>query len=163
MNVRNLKWCALLWCCLLSSFCIGVTSPAKAADASSKEAVTSLLQVQNDAWNKGDLDTFMTGYLNAPDLSYTSSGKEVWGYEALRDRYQTRYGKSKASMGKLSFSDIRVFDLGAANALAIGHWHLMREGQGEGQSEKLDGTFSLVLVRTDKGWKILHDHTSALK
>ncbi|MBY0546521.1 MAG: nuclear transport factor 2 family protein [Candidatus Obscuribacterales bacterium] len=157
--MRNLKWCALPVCCLLSSFWIGVGSSTKAAEASSKEAVTSLLQLQNDAWNKGDLDTFMTGYLDSPDLSFTASGKEVWGYEALRDRYRTRYGQSKESMGRLSFSDVRVFDLGAANALAIGHWHLVRESS----SEKLDGTFSLVLVRTDKGWKILHDHTSMLK
>lgn len=158
--MRNMKWCKMLACCLVLGLSVmSVAGSVSAAEANAKEAVTSLLQLQNDAWNKGDLDTFMSGYLDSPDLSFTSAGKEVWGYEALRDRYQKRYGKSKESMGKLSFTDMKVTDLGPSNALAIGHWHLVRQSS----NEKLDGTFSLVLVRTDKGWKIMHDHTSMLK
>lgn len=148
-------------CFFISGFIISafVTPSCVAAVASAEKNVTALLQMQNDAWNKGDLDTFMTGYLDSPDISFSAGGKELWGYEALRARYQNRYGKSKESMGKLSFSDIRVFDLGDKNALALGHWHLVRAESGE----TLDGAFSLVLVLTDKGWKIFHDHTSVLK
>lgn len=131
-----------------------------AAEVNAKESIISLLQMQNDAWNNGDLEKFMTGYLNSPELSFTSDGKEVWGYEALKERYQKRYGDNRDSMGKLSFSNIKVTTLGKTNALAVGHWHLVRENS----SEKLDGTFSIVLVRTEKwGWKILHDHTSIRK
>ncbi len=147
--------CSVIFCWVATSFMSALSEPP---GSDVKEAILSLLQAQNAAWNKGDLDAFMTGYLKSPDLSYTSGGKEVWGYDALRDRYQKKYGDSRGTMGTLSFSDTRVFELGGENALCIGHWHLVREKQ-----SNLDGTFSLVLVHTKAGWKILHDHTSLLK
>jgi beta-aspartyl-peptidase (threonine type) len=97
----------------------------------------------------------MSSYLRSPDTSYTAGGSEVWGYDALRERYQKHYGSSKETMGQLKFDILKVLDLGPRNALCIGHWHLERKGQPD-----LDGTFSLVFVRTDDGWKIVHDHTS---
>ena len=144
--------CSLLPLCCLSEH------RAAAAEASVKESVLALLNMQKEAWNRGDLNTFMTGYWQSPAISYTCAGNEVWGYNAIRDRYQKRYGQNRESMGKLAFSDTRILELGKANALCIGHWHLIRDGK-----EPLDGTFSLVLQRTGKGWKILHDHTSLYK
>lgn len=148
----GLVLCGFWWC-----LAVPKVLAANEDEASSKEAVLAVLKKQNDAWNEGDLDTFMSGYLHSPDISYTSGGKEVWGYDALRARYQNTYGDNKSSMGKLSFSDTRVFDLGAKNALCIGHWHLVT-----GKNENLNGTFTLVLVRNKDGWKIIHDHTSRL-
>ncbi len=118
-------------------------------------AVQNVMQQQVDAWNKGDLEKFMTFYMKSKDLSYTSGGIEVWGFDALQKRYEKRYGNNKATMGKLSFADLKVFPLGKDNALCIGHWHLERKGEAH-----LDGTFSLVFVSDHGQWKILHDHTS---
>jgi hypothetical protein len=146
---------SLMLLAMTSAFVTGAN--AEVNKSKLKEGVLSVLHEQNDAWNKGDLDKFMSGYLKSADTSYSSSGKEVWGYEALQERYVKKYGNSKDTMGKLSFSDERVFDLGSENALCIGHWHLIREGK-----DPLDGSFSLVLLNTKEGWKILHDHTSVL-
>jgi ketosteroid isomerase-like protein len=129
------------------------TSSAKAANATAN--VTALLQMQADAWNRGDLDTFVSGYLHSPEISYVSSDSEVWGYDALRDRYQRKYGDKHDTMGTLKFSDLKVQDLGRRNALCIGRWHLERSDK-----PTVDGIFSLVLVHTNSGWKIMHDHTS---
>jgi ketosteroid isomerase-like protein len=126
-----------------------------ARQAKAEESVSALLAMQAEAWNNGDLDKFMTGYLSSPDTSYTSGGAVVWGYEALRERYQKKYGVNHEGMGKLAFSDLRIFDLGASNALCIGHWNLERAGQATVQ-----GVFSLTLVKIGAGWKIMHDHTS---
>ena len=131
---------------------------AHAAAGSSTEQIKAVLGAQADAWNKGDLDAFMTGYLQSPDTSYTSGGTEVWGYDALRQRYQNKYGASKDTMGNLTFSDLKVFDLGAKDALCIGHWHLEPHDK-----PQVNGVFSLVLVRARDGWKIMHDHTSTIQ
>ncbi len=153
MPVRSL--CALI---TLLLFLLAFSFPSEAAESKTRvEAITSVLQLQADSWNRGDLDAFMSGYLKSADTSYTSGGTIVWGYEALRQRYQTKYGSSRETMGKLKFSDLKCFELGAANELVIGHWHL------ELQSSTIDGVFSLVLVKTDEGWKIMHDHTSTMK
>jgi ketosteroid isomerase-like protein len=117
--------------------------------------IWKLLQFQADAWNRGDLDSFMTGYLDSPDTSYTSGGKEIRGYQALKEHYQTRYGTSRDTMGKLTFRDLRSLDLGDDHALCIGRWLVQRAG-----SPDISGIFSLVLVRSGNDWKVLHDHTS---
>jgi beta-aspartyl-peptidase (threonine type) len=41
--------------------------------------------------------------------------------------------------------------------LVLGHWHLAR-AQGD-----IGGVFSLVWQRFPEGWRIIHDHTSAVE
>jgi ketosteroid isomerase-like protein len=130
-----------------------VLAASKKSDA--KVAVPALLQQQADAWNRGDLGAFMTGYLKSAEISYTAGGTEVWGYEALKERYEKKYGSDRESMGKLQFSDLKISELGRDHALCIGRWHLERA-----EKNPLDGVFSLVLTRTSEGWKVIHDHTS---
>lgn len=77
------------------------------------------------------------------------------GNKALRQRYEKRYGKSRETMGKLSFSKLEVTDLGRNHAMCIGHFLVEREKQAP-----LTGMFTLVLTRTKSGWRIIHDHTS---
>jgi ketosteroid isomerase-like protein len=130
-----------------------VCSSAKTCSADA--GVRLLLETQSNAWNHGDLDQFLTGYLPSDQTSYVSSGTEVRGIEALRDRYQKKYGNDRETMGKLSFSELKVQNLGRTNALCIGHWKLDRSDK-----PTVSGIFSLVLARTNSGWKIMHDHTS---
>jgi ketosteroid isomerase-like protein len=117
--------------------------------------VKAVLDMQAAAWNRGDLETFLSGYLNTPDISYVSGSSEVWGYESLRKRYESKYGDKHETMGTLSFSDLKVQSLGSSHALCIGHWHLERSGQ-----PAVEGIFSLVFAYSKSGWKIIHDHTS---
>lgn len=124
-------------------------------EANVKTGVTAVLTMQSDAWNKGNLDEFLTGYLDSDDITFVSSSGEVRGLKALRDRYEKRYGKSKETMGKLTFSDLEVQQLGGKHALCVGKWHVERK-----QEAPLSGIFSLVLIRTSAGWRIIHDHTS---
>lgn len=129
-----------------------VSPTAASADAT---GCTATLQAQVEAWNKGDLATFMQGYLDSPRMTFTGGGEIVQGYQALEERYRSRYGNDTASMGKLRFTDLDVQPLGADHALVVGRWHL------EGANAKsFDGVFSLVMQRVAGSWKILHDHSS---
>ncbi len=117
--------------------------------------ITKTLQAQAEAWNAGDLDKFMTSYLKSPDITFVSADGEMKGYDALESRYRKKYGTSRDTMGKLSFSELEIQLLGDTNALCIGHWLVERADQ-----PKLQGIFSLVLTEDTGTWKIIHDHTS---
>lgn len=142
---------------LLSIVCLAfyLTLPGLAAPL--QQEVQSALQSGVEAWNRGDLETFMKGYVQGADLTYTAGGKVVRGSDALFQRYQTTYGDNKESMGQLRFEEIETWPLGPDHALAMGRWILDMRAK-----PSVQGIFSLVLRRSPEGWLILHDHTSRL-
>jgi uncharacterized protein (TIGR02246 family) len=120
---------------------------ASAAGAGEIEAV---LDAQAAAWNRGDLDAFMTTYERSRQITFI--GKELQrGYDDVLARYRRTYG-DKEKMGRLRFELIEVRMLGGDHALVLGRFFLTRSATGK---------FSLVLRKTRAGWKIIHDHTSA--
>jgi ketosteroid isomerase-like protein len=70
-------------------------------------------------------------------------------------RYKKNY-PDRAAMGQLDFSGLEFRFLGPDAALVLGRWHLKRD-KGD-----IGGVFSLVWQRFPEGWKIVHDHTSAV-
>ena len=45
-------------------------------------AIRAVLDSQVSAWNRGDLEGFMTGYWNSPDLTFFSAGTQTSGWDA---------------------------------------------------------------------------------
>ncbi|HEY6337054.1 MAG TPA: nuclear transport factor 2 family protein [Candidatus Sulfotelmatobacter sp.] len=131
----------------------------KAGDASfsaEKAAVENVLRTQQDAWNRHDLEGFMAGYWNSPELTFFSGATEHNGWQATLDRYRAAYASPGHEMGKLEFSGLRIEVLSADGAFARGSWHLtMPDGKTP------HGLFTLVFRKFPEGWKIVHDHTSA--
>jgi ketosteroid isomerase-like protein len=60
-------------------------------------------------------------------------------------------------MGTLTFSELEARPLDANFAIVVGKYHLDRAKKDGGNAE---GVFSVVLEKTDKGWKIVLDHTT---
>ena len=60
-------------------------------------------------------------------------------------------------MGTLTFSELEVHPIDDTFAVCIGKYHLDRSKKDGGPA---DGLFSLVLQKTDDGWKIVLDHTT---
>lgn len=121
-----------------------------------KAAVEQVLHTQQDAWNRHDLEAFMAGYWNSPDLTFFSGAKETAGWQGTLDRYRATYASPGHEMGKLAFSDLRVEILGPEAAFVRGAWQLtMSDGKTP------HGRFTLVFRKFPDGWKIIHDHTSA--
>ena len=75
----------------------------------------------------------------------------------LLDNYKRNY-PNRAAMGTLSFSDLEVRPLDDRFAVLIGKYHLDRSRKEGGVAE---GLFSLVFEKTEKGWKIVVDHTTS--
>ncbi len=117
------------------------------------EQIRGVLNSQVEAWNKGDLEGFMTGYLKSPGLSFASGGSVKRGWETIMAGYESRYGKN--NMGRLSFSDLEIYPLSHEAAYVIGRWSL------EMEDETLGGIFNLIFRNNASGWRIVQDHTSS--
>jgi ketosteroid isomerase-like protein len=129
---------------------------ASATPSDSKAVIEHVLHTQQEAWNRHDLERFMDGYWNSPQLTFFSGAKEQNGWQATLDRYRATYESPGHEMGKLEFSGLRVELLGDDAAFARGAWHLtMPDGKTP------HGLFTLVFRKFPQGWKIVHDHTSA--
>jgi ketosteroid isomerase-like protein len=130
--------------------------PAKSLPSGGKSAVEQVLRTQQDSWNHHDLDAFMAGYWNSPDLTFFSGAKQTSGWQATLDRYKATYASPGHEMGTLEFSALRIEMLGPEAAFVRGAWHLtMSDGKTP------HGLFTLVFRKFPEGWKIIHDHTSA--
>lgn len=126
---------------------------AARAEESPRQAILGVLEEQQRAWNRGDVDGFMKGYWNSPELTFAGSSGVTRGWQPVLERYRKNYPDLKA-MGQLEFSEVEVRMLGKEAALVLGRWHLKRE------SDELGGIYTLVFQRFAEGWRIIHDHTS---
>lgn len=143
-----------LGACILIAVIFAGGPATRAQDAG--PAIKALLERQAADWNRGDMDSFATGYKNSPDILFI--GKTVeHGYAGMLAGYKAHYS-TRAAMGQLSFSELAVQPLDAHFATATGHFHLERTAAGGGNA---DGHFLLVLEKTPGGWKIVRDDTTA--
>ena len=139
--------------------CPGWIRAQSAADAHAKDrgAIMQLLTTQQDDWNKGDVDAFMKAYWKSPDLTFSGARGTERGYDGVYARYKKSY-PDRATMGHLDFSELEFHFTGNDGALVLGHWHLTRDKD----KGDIGGVFSLVWQRFPEGWRIIHDHTSAV-
>jgi ketosteroid isomerase-like protein len=139
-----------------SSKVFSVAQTYKASGIDSAADIEHVLRVQQDAWNRHDLDGFMAGYWNSPQLTFFSGAAQREGWQATMDRYRATYASPGHEMGKLEFSGLRIEMLGADSAFVRGAWQLTMP---DGKTPQ--GLFTLVFRKFPEGWKIVHDHTSA--
>ncbi len=116
--------------------------------------IQSVLKAQQDAWNRGDIDAFMSGYVRSASTVFVSEDEVGRGWETVRDRYRVKYS-DRAKMGTLSFSETEVTMLSSDAAVVLGRWKLKRA------KDEPHGRFTLIFKRLPEGWRIVHDHTSA--
>lgn len=117
--------------------------------------VRAVIDAQVAAWNRGDLDTFMSGYWQSPDLTFFSGATRTAGFDGTLARYRKQYQVDGHEMGRLTFPELKVTLLGADAAFVRGEWSLTRD------KETLGGLFTLVFRKISGAWKIVHDHTAA--
>ena len=117
------------------------------------EDIRRVMSEQTTAWNAGDIEGFMRGYWNSPELTFVSGANVTKGWQPTLERYKKNYD-SRAKMGVLTFSDLEVTVLSKTAAVVLGSWALRRENDNPG------GKFTLIFRKFKDGWRIVHDHTS---
>lgn len=143
------RFAVIVFMFLAAAFAAAQSADTKAAD------IRKVLDAQVAAWNRGDLETFMSGYWRSPDLEFYSGDTITKGWDATLARYKQRYQSGGNEMGHLDFTGLQVHTNESNVAWVSGHWHLkMKDGSERG------GLFTLIFHKMPDGWKIIHDHTS---
>jgi ketosteroid isomerase-like protein len=156
MTLRSSLRLAALIFTLLAPAILYAQEPNPLHTATRQELnIIKVLVAQENAWNKGDLAAFASGFKDSPDTLFITH-QVLRGFAGLVDEYKHDY-PSKAAMGTLTYSDLEVHPLDENFAVVIGKYHVDR-GKKDGGS--VEGLFSLVFENTDNGWKIVVDHTT---
>jgi ketosteroid isomerase-like protein len=115
-----------------------------------------VLNSQERAWNRADIDAYLSGYKNGTDLLFVADGRVTRGFEQLISDYRHNY-PTKDSMGVLTFSELEPHVLTDTFGVVLGKYHIDRTKKAGGPA---DGMFSLVFEKTADGWKIIVAHTT---
>ncbi len=134
---------------------LAISGVAQDAGDAGRTAIRTVIEEQQAAWNRHDLEAFMAGYWNSAELTFFSGAHESKGWQAALDRYKKNYQGAGHEMGKLEFRNLRIEMLGREAAFVRGEFHLtMSDGKTP------HGLFTLVFRKFPEGWKIVHDHSA---
>ena len=138
---------------LLFTFFLKAQSKVSLEDSIS---ISQILKYQENAWNEGDIDKFMEGYLKSDKIVFTGSNGSIYGWEETKKRYLNKYS-NRTLMGNLNFSIIDFQKLSDNIIQMQGSFYLKRK------IDDSKGFFSLIWKKEDEKWYIISDHTSVMK
>ena len=132
---------------------IFIASVAAQTDKSAV-AIRKIMDDQTAAWNRGDLDAFMSiGYWRSDKLKFVSGDRITYGWQQTLDNYKKSFA-TKDLMGTLTFSELEIEVLSKDAAFVTGSWHLKRD------KDDPKGKFTLLFRKFKEGWRIVADHSS---
>lgn len=158
MPARSLASLALALCLTAScSAAVGAQSQPNPLFTATRQQldVVKVVLAQQDAWNHGDLDGYLSHYKNAPDTQAVL-GSLVRGFDNIRSAYRLNF-PNRETMGAIEDSDVEVRALGDNFALATGKYHLTRSRKAGGD---VDGTFTELFEKTTAGWQIIFSQST---
>ena len=138
--------------CFLVLTILSLRATAQQTSGSAETAIITAMKNSEDDWNKGDLTSFMKMYT---DVSTMMMPTGPAGLSAIQDLYEKHYFNGKTPKQNLHYDELKVTMLGDKYALLTGKFTL----SGNNLPER-SGRYSLVMIHTTTGWKILHDHSS---
>ena len=124
-----------------------------AAQTKEEQAVRKILEQQDAAWNKGDIEGFMDGYWKNDSLMFIGKSSVTYGWQNTLENYKKGYPDT-AAMGKLNFEYIEIKRLSVNYFFVVGKWHLTRT------IGNLNGAFTLLIRKIKNKWVIVKDHSS---
>ena len=140
---------------ILLFFAVLFTGSALSAQSNTDEKdITALLNKQTQAWNKGNLDEFMSGYWNNDSLMFVGKNGVTYGYANTLNNYKKNYN-SPEKMGKLFFEILKVKKLSAEYYWVLGKYFLKRTVGDAG------GQYTLLFRKINGKWMIIADHSSS--
>lgn len=116
------------------------------------DQVLSVMKLQEEAWNKGDVRGFMDSYWKSDSLKFIGSKGVTYGWQKTLDNYLKGY-PNKEAMGILTFTIIEASRLSETSVYVIGKWSLQKE-------KPAGGHFTLLWKKINGKWVIVSDHTS---
>lgn len=116
-------------------------------------AIRTVLNEQSAAWNRGDIEGYMSGYWHNDSLTFIGKKGITYGWQQTLDNYRKSY-PGKAAMGQLQFDILQLKQLSVRYCQVTGRWHLQRK------AGDLEGYFTLLFEKKNGQWLIISDHSS---
>lgn len=127
--------------------CIGFSQTKAELD------IRKVLSNQTEAWNNGDLESFMHGYWKSDSLTFVGKDGITYGYQNTLNNYKKNYA-NKDQMGKLQFKLLHINKLSDEYYQVIGQWHLYRK------IGDVSGHFTVIFRKIQNKWLMVSDHSS---
>ncbi len=137
---------------LLLFVCFSYTTGAF-AQTTDEAAIRAILNNQTEAWNKGDVNAFMSGYWKNDSLLFVGKNGVTYGWNNTLKNYQKNY-PDKTAMGILSFDILLVKKQSPEFYYVVGKWQLIRT------IGNLSGHYTLIFQKMNNEWVIVADHSS---
>jgi uncharacterized protein (TIGR02246 family) len=134
---------------LLAMFC----TTTFFGQSNDEAAVRKVLSTQNEAWNRGDVVSFMKGYWENDSMMFIGKSGVTYGYKNTLANYKKNYPDT-ATMGKLTFTLISVKRLSEKYFRVVGKYYLTRS------IGDASGHFTLLFEKINGEWVIIEDHSS---
>ncbi|MEJ0103030.1 MAG: DUF4440 domain-containing protein [Bacteroidota bacterium] len=115
--------------------------------------IRTVMSIQTQSWNKGDIEAFMKTYWHSDSLMFIGKKGIKWGWQTTLENYKKGYPDTVA-MGKLDFNILLVKRLSPEYYYVVGKWHLKRS------IGDLEGHYDLVFRKIEGSWLIIADHSS---
>lgn len=132
---------------------MGCTSNSRSKIANNSAQITDLLMQQQQSWNNGDLEGFMSHYWNSDSLCFLSKRGLNCGWKSVYANYKKSYN-TKDKMGRLDFTVLKSKPLTDSSHFLVGQWQVSRT------QDTLKGSFNLIWELKNGKWVIVFDHTS---
>ena len=117
------------------------------------QRIRALFESACSAWNRGDIDGYLSDYWHSDKVRWVSEGKVSYGFEAIASACKSRFDTPE-NMGKLAVADLEIQLLGERDALVFGSWTQTTRAASH------NGVFTVHLKKIDGEWLIVSDHSS---
>lgn len=121
--------------------------------SSDAAAIKAVFDTTAAGWNRGELPVYLSAYVD----SATAMGSTglVRGVNGIEGQMRAGFWRTGRPLQNLSYDHLEIRPIGPDQAIATGQYILTGGGR-----PNRTGWFSTVWVRTPRGWRMVHDHSS---
>ena len=128
-------------------------SPSGFRLATDAAVIKATLDTTAAGWNRGELPVYLSAYVD----SATAMGSTglVRGVGGIEGQMKAGFWRTGRPLQSLSYDHLEIRPIGPDQAIVTGQYILT----GGGRPDRT-GWFTTIWVRTPRGWRMVHDHSS---
>jgi beta-aspartyl-peptidase (threonine type) len=111
--------------------------------------VLQIEKTQLDAWNRHDIQGYLSVYWNSPELVSKTDSDQIFGFEALAAQLVSSFGSKPETMGHVRMDDLKIKILAPDTACIVGSYVVNTAAHVD------SGENTEILRRFPEGWRIV--------
>ncbi len=127
-----------------------LSSCSTSTEEQDKKNILAIMDAQQIAWSKHDLEGFMQGYWKSDSLKFYGSNGVTLGWDKTLSNYKKGYPTPDYS-GTLNFKINDISKINNDAYFVMGEYHLIRK------VGDANGVFMIIFKKINGEWKIIAD------